>query len=47
VLTTINKGSISAGPYSMPINVSNLAAGNYYIKLMIGDKQFTTKIVKQ
>ena len=46
VLQTINKGDIGAGTYSIPLDLSNQAAGSYVIRLLVNEKQYSQKIIK-
>ena len=46
VISTINKGSLSAGTYNIPLNLSNAAHGTYIIRLSIDKNVFTKKLVQ-
>jgi hypothetical protein len=46
VIQTINKGNLSQGTYSIPINLSNAASGMYIVRLMVNGQNFSKKIIK-
>lgn len=46
IIQTINKGNLSAGTYSIPINLSGKSAGLYVVRLMVDGQPFSKKIVK-
>lgn len=45
VLQQINKGSLSRGTYSIPLNLQHAAQATYIVKLTVGNQTFTKKIV--
>ena len=42
----INKGNISAGTYSIPLNLQNAGSQVYVIKLMVNNKSYSKKIIR-
>ena len=42
----INKGNISAGIYSIPLNLQNAGSQVYVIKLMVNNKSYSKKIIR-
>lgn len=44
IIQTINKGKISQGTYSIPLQVSNTNSGIYILKLMVDAKNYSKKI---
>jgi len=46
IIQTINKGNISQGTYSVPINLSNFAPGIYIVKLIADNQTYSKKIIK-
>ncbi len=46
IIQTINKGNISEGTYSIPLNLSSAASGMYGVRLEINDKAYLKKIIK-
>ncbi len=46
IIQTINKGKLSAGTYSIPINLTGKSAGLYVVRLMVDGQPFSKKIVK-
>jgi len=46
IVQAVNKGILNEGSYSIPLNVSNLPAGIYLVKLFAGDETYTQKIIK-
>lgn len=46
IIQTINKGSMEAGTYSLPLNLNNASAGMYIVRLMVNDKSYSAKILK-
>ncbi len=46
VISTINKGNISQGTYSIPLNLGNAPAGIYVVRLLTDDGSYSKKIVK-
>ncbi len=45
-LQTINKGILSEGTYSIPLNVKQLPKGTYYIRMMLNDETFIKQVIK-
>ncbi len=46
IIQTINKGNLSAGTYSIPINLSGKSAGMYIVRLMVDGQFYSKKIIK-
>ncbi|MEO7209322.1 MAG: T9SS type A sorting domain-containing protein, partial [Chitinophagaceae bacterium] len=46
IIQTINKGNLSAGTFSIPINLSGKSAGLYVVRLMVDGQPYSKKIVK-
>ena len=46
VIQTINKGTLAAGTYNIPLNLTNAAHGTYIVRLTIDKDVFTKKIVQ-
>ncbi|MGI8950287.1 MAG: T9SS type A sorting domain-containing protein [Chitinophagaceae bacterium] len=46
IIQTINKGQISAGTYSVPLNLNNAAHGMFVVKLMVDNNSYSKKIIK-
>ncbi len=46
VLQTINKGSLSAGTYSIPLSLGNVASGIYVVRLIVDNTSFSKMVVK-
>ena len=46
LLQTINRGTLSAGTYSIPLNLGNAASGMYVVKLLSGNQVFSKGVVK-
>ncbi|MEO8861262.1 MAG: T9SS type A sorting domain-containing protein [Ginsengibacter sp.] len=46
VINIINKGTISAGTYSIPLNLGNAPAGIYTVRLLTDDGTFAKKVTK-
>jgi hypothetical protein len=46
IINTINKGYISAGTYSIPLNLGSAPAGIYIVKLVSDNQIFSKKIIK-
>ena len=46
IIQTINKGNMSEGTYSIPLNLSNAGSGMYGVRLEIDGKAYTKKIIK-
>ncbi|MFZ1799240.1 MAG: T9SS type A sorting domain-containing protein, partial [Chitinophagaceae bacterium] len=46
IIQTINKGNLSAGTYSMPINLSGKSAGLYVVRLIVEGQFYSKKLVK-
>jgi hypothetical protein len=46
VIQTINKGNLTQGTYSIPLNLSNASSGMYIVRLIANDQNFSKKIIK-
>ena len=46
IIKAINKGLITQGTYSIPLNVGNVSAGVYIVKLIIDNHVYLKKIIK-
>ncbi|MEP6948670.1 MAG: T9SS type A sorting domain-containing protein [Ginsengibacter sp.] len=46
VIQTINKGTISQGTYSIPLNLGNAPSGIYIVKLITDNQSFSKKVIK-
>ncbi len=46
IIQTIDKGSLSAGAYSIPLDFGNLAHGVYGIQLLINNKIYSQKVMR-
>ncbi len=46
IIRSIDKGNLSPGTYSIPLNFINASSGMYIIKLIAGNRFFTKKIIK-
>ncbi|MBS1745238.1 MAG: fibronectin type III domain-containing protein [Bacteroidetes bacterium] len=46
IIQTINKGNLTAGTYSIPLNLSNAGAGMYIVKLLVNNQQYSKKLIK-
>jgi hypothetical protein len=46
LVKTINKGTVSEGTYSVPLNLGNAAAGIYIVKLVSDNQIFSKQIIK-
>ncbi len=46
ILQTINKGNLSAGTYSIPLSLGNVASEVYIIKLITDDQSYSKKVVR-
>lgn len=46
LIKTIQKGNLIAGDYSIPLNMDNVNAGMYLVRLMVDDKAYTATVVK-
>ncbi|MGI8950815.1 MAG: choice-of-anchor J domain-containing protein [Chitinophagaceae bacterium] len=46
IMEIINKGNISAGTYTVPLNLSNAAPGMYVIKMIVNNQIFSMKVIK-
>ncbi len=46
LLQTINKGILSEGSYSIPLNIKQLTKGTYYIRMMLNDETFIRQVIK-
>ncbi len=46
ITQTINKGNISVGTYSVPVNLNHASSGVYIIQLHVDDKTYSKKIIK-
>ncbi len=46
IIQTINKGNLSAGTYSFPINLSEKSAGLYFVRLIVDGQFYSKKIIK-
>ena len=46
LVKTINKGTVSEGTYSVPLNLGNAASGIYIVKLVSDNQIFSKKIIK-
>ena len=46
VMKTINKGTIDEGTYSIPLQLGNVPAGIYIVRLIAGNQVFSKKIVR-
>jgi uncharacterized delta-60 repeat protein len=46
IIQTINKGVVSAGTYSIPLNLQNNAAGMYTVRLMVNNAAYTRSVIK-
>ena len=46
VIKTIDKGNISEGTYSVPLNLGNVPSGIYIIRLVADNQSFSKKIIK-
>ena len=46
LLQTINKGSLSAGTYSIPLSLGNVASGIYVVRLIVDNTSFSKMVVK-
>lgn len=44
VIQTINKGDISAGTYTIPLNLNNAAHGIYVVRLMVNNQVYSKKV---
>lgn len=42
----IDKGNLTAGTYSIPLNLNNVSSGIYIVNLIAGNKQYAKKIIK-
>ncbi len=46
ILQSVNKGLLSSGTYSIPLSLNNAVKGTYFVKLNVGDKTYTQKVIK-
>lgn len=46
VIQTINKGSIPAGTYSIPLNLKNVSAGIYIVRLSVDKNIYPIKVMR-
>jgi hypothetical protein len=46
LIQSLKKGDLSAGTYSIPLNLKNVSAGIYVIKLVAANHSYTREIVK-
>ncbi|HEX7457888.1 MAG TPA: T9SS type A sorting domain-containing protein, partial [Ginsengibacter sp.] len=46
LVKTINKGTVSEGTYSVPLNLGNAASGIYIVKLISDNQIFSKQIIK-
>ncbi|MEO7044770.1 MAG: T9SS type A sorting domain-containing protein [Ferruginibacter sp.] len=46
VIQTINKGKITSGTYSIPLNLSNVSSGIYVVRLIVDGKNYSKEIIK-
>ena len=46
LVKTINKGTVSEGTYSVPLNFGNAPSGIYIVKLVSGNQMFSKEIIK-
>ncbi len=46
IIQTINKGNISAGTYSIPLNFSNASSGLYVVRLIADNQFYSKKIIR-
>ncbi len=46
ILNMIDKGTLQAGTYSIPLNLANAAKGSYIVRLMVDNKTYTKTILK-
>ncbi len=42
----IEKGNLTAGTYSIPLNLNNASAGMYIVRLIVDDNSYSKKIIK-
>ena len=46
IIQNIDKGTLQAGTYTIPVNMLNAAKGVYFIKLTTGDKTYSQTVTK-
>jgi len=46
VVSTINKGSLQNGTYSIPLNTHNYSAGMYIVRLLVDENIYSKKIIR-
>lgn len=46
IIQRINKGNLSAGSYSIPLNLNNKNSGMYVVRLMVDNQAYSKKIIK-
>ncbi|MEO7210827.1 MAG: T9SS type A sorting domain-containing protein, partial [Chitinophagaceae bacterium] len=46
IIQTINKGNLSAGTFSIPINLSGKSAGLYIVRLVVNGQVYSKKLIK-
>lgn len=46
IIQTINKGNISSGTYSIPLNFGHASSGMYVVQLLVDGKNYSKKIIK-
>jgi hypothetical protein len=46
IIQAVNKGMLSRGTYSIPLNLENAAKGIYYVKLFLDKEPYSLAIIK-